>query len=259
MMMLYDFTPSLSRLVPTPPPMAGENYGDAVDNCARFQDAAALRHSSPRPGPSCKMIDRNELRCPSAPKASQLIRDPQRLQNPLELLVGEELDVDPAPVAPAGDLTRAAEVAEESRLELPEGPGLGITRGLLVRGRLRSLRRLEVLDLLLERADAQPVLRDGPGQAQALRAVVEAEEGTRMTHGQPSLDHEVPDRLFEVQQAEHVADATPALAEHVGELLMRGTEVLHDRAIGLGLFDGIQVLTLDVLQKCHLHALGFGD
>ena len=76
-----------------------------------------------------------------------------------------------------------------------------------------------------------------------------------MPAGQPAVLHHGPHRLAQVQQPQGVGHGGTGLAYTFGRFLLGHVVLLHQHLVPLGLFDGVQILTLQVLDHGQLHGL----
>ncbi len=79
-----------------------------------------------------------------------------------------------------------------------------------------------------------------------------------MAHREPSRAQVVLDQRRELEQPQAVGDAAPVASDSLRKLLLRPPELGKQALIGLGLLHRVQVFTQEVLDQCHLEALGIG-
>ena len=76
-----------------------------------------------------------------------------------------------------------------------------------------------------------------------------------MAVGQPSILHHGPHRGTQVQQTQGVGHGGAGLAHPLGALVLGHAVLLRQHPVALGLFDGVQILPLEVLDHGQLHGL----
>jgi hypothetical protein len=73
-----------------------------------------------------------------------------------------------------------------------------------------------------------------------------------VTGGEAPFFEEVLDRPLKFQQSDGVSDRGSVFAGALGYLLLGEDEFVHQALKGAGLFDGIQILALEILDQGHL-------
>ncbi len=80
-----------------------------------------------------------------------------------------------------------------------------------------------------------------------------------MAHGEALFGEQLLDLQGEPEEAEHVGDGGAVLAGALGDLLVGEAELAVEALEGVGDFDGVQVLALDVLDEGDLHEAIVGE
>ena len=76
-----------------------------------------------------------------------------------------------------------------------------------------------------------------------------------MARGQPAVLHRLAHALIQREQAHGVGDGGARLADRRGGVLLRHVIGLNERFVALGLFNGVQILALQVFNERQLHCL----
>ena len=76
-----------------------------------------------------------------------------------------------------------------------------------------------------------------------------------MACGKSSLKNVLLNGLWKVQKPYHVGDCRTVLTHPLGNLGLAVPKLLNHPLVGHGLFNGVEVLPLDVLDKGHLQGL----
>jgi hypothetical protein len=127
-----------------------------------------------------------------------------------------------------------------------------------LRGRRRPLaagRAPPLAGERLERAGGEAFARGPLGIAQDLGRILEAEQWPCLTRGQLPGAQEILDFRRELEQPQRVGDGRPRPAHTLGDLLVGEPEALLEGAVGLGLFDRVEVGALEVLDQRELEQL----
>src|SRR5487761_2173422 len=80
-----------------------------------------------------------------------------------------------------------------------------------------------------------------------------------MAHAKAMLGEEELDLLRQLQEADRVGDGSPVLPCSAANLFMGETKFAAEPLIGVSRFNGIQVLTLDILNEGELQHLWLGN
>ena len=113
--------------------------------------------------------------------------------------------------------------------------------GLLARG--------EFLHLGLGGADGQALLDDETGDLHAMGGAFDTEQGLGMAGGKLALADVALELLVEREKTDAVGDRGTGLAEAVRDGVLRQLEVVHQLGDADGLFDGVEVGALQVLDE----------
>jgi shikimate kinase len=170
-----------------------------------------------------------------------------RLDDPLEVVDGGELDDDLALVAAQFHLDPGIEEIREPVGQVTKGGGDRLVGGGLtwcLDGSVVTNR-----DDLLHRADRQP-FGDYPLSEPFLRlGIGKRQQGA----GVSGADHPGGDTFLygggKVQQPERIADVGAGAANLLGQLFMRSAEIVEQLLVRRRLFEGIQLLAMQVLQQ----------
>ena len=79
-----------------------------------------------------------------------------------------------------------------------------------------------------------------------------------MADGEPLLLEEGLDFRGQVEEAHRVGDGGPALADALGDVFLGEAEVFVQALVGGGLFNGIEILALEILDEGELEDLAVG-
>jgi hypothetical protein len=78
------------------------------------------------------------------------------------------------------------------------------------------------------------------------------DQGSRVSRAQLSTAQHIQYRLGKRQQPQQICDVAPTLAQYLGQALLRVTKALHQLPVSGGLFSGIEIGTLNILDDCEL-------
>ncbi len=107
---------------------------------------------------------------------------------------------------------------------------------------------------LLELAGAQPLARGALGQAHR-RFRRQRGQGPRLAATQAALAQQVLHLGGQLQQAQRIGHGGATLADALPDGLMRQAEALAQAAVRLGLFDGVEIGALQILDQGELQHL----
>ncbi len=79
----------------------------------------------------------------------------------------------------------------------------------------------------------------------------QAKQSTSVTHFQVAMGQHGLDNLWQRDKAQQVGHGNPRLADHIGDLLLGQVEFLLQPRKGVGLFDRVEVFTLDIFDQRH--------
>ena len=83
-----------------------------------------------------------------------------------------------------------------------------------------------------------------------------------MTYGYSAMLKKGLSIRIEIQKSHGVGYRGPALADPLGDLVLCQSEITVKPGVGAGLFDGIKIFALEVLNQCqfeHLSVAGLAD
>ena len=120
-------------------------------------------------------------------------------------------------------------------------------------------RRRRFLDERFGLAHRELLGDDVARDAQLRGFVGEAEQRARVAHRQRAGATFVAHLVRQLQQPQVVGDRRAILADRVGDLFLRQVELVDEPAIGVRLFDRIEILALDVLDQRHREQPVVGD
>ena len=104
-------------------------------------------------------------------------------------------------------------------------------------------------DRLLDVADRQVLSHGPPGEGLLEPSIRSAEQRSGVTGGQAAISEQVLDGGRELQQAQGVGDGRSALAHARGHHVVSEVEVLDQLLVGGRLFEGGEVLAVEVLDQ----------
>ena len=99
-----------------------------------------------------------------------------------------------------------------------------------------------------QRTDSQFAVRRTPCCGESRGRAVESQKRATVAGGEPSFLEQREDLRFELEQAEGVGNGRSVLARAGGGLLLGQTEGGDQSLEGAGLFDGIQILPLQIFN-----------
>ena len=149
----------------------------------------------------------------------------------------------------AGDRNRRADLLREFAFQVR---GVCIADGL---GRAPGpLALLQAPHQRLGLANRKPPGDHVVGRA-LLNNAVQRQQGARMAHLDRSCHQQVPHRRPQIQQAQQVGHRNARLAYRIGDLLLGEAELVSQPLQGVGLFQRVEILALDVLDERHGRSL----
>ena len=77
-----------------------------------------------------------------------------------------------------------------------------------------------------------------------------------MAHAQLAFDDQRLDRRRKLKQAHQIGDMAARLMDDLGQRFLGMAIIAHQPGIGFRLFDGVQILALDILDKRYFKCLG---
>ena len=101
----------------------------------------------------------------------------------------------------------------------------------------------------------QPLRRNGLPRPHAALAAGRGSSARAWPADQPAVLHRLAHALVQREQAHGVGDGGARLADRRGGVLLCHVIGLNERFVTLGLFDGVQVLALQVFNQRQLHRL----
>ena len=171
-------------------------------------------------------------------------------ENALQVLHRGELDDDLALLLAQVDLHPGLEAVREPGREFTQRrgePGTG-TRPLGASEPLCGSRTHEGHDLL-DRSHREPLGHDPVSQPVLLLGVLHGQQRPCVPGRQHPGGHPALDRRRELQQTQRVGDLRTGPADAVRQLVVRAVEVLEQLVVGGGLFQRVQLGTVQVLQQ----------
>jgi hypothetical protein len=121
----------------------------------------------------------------------------------------------------------------------------------LGRGTRAARRRLIGADRddLLDGAHGQALRDDAARQAFLRLGTFQAEQGPGVARAEHPRRHPLLHGRRQVQQPQGVGDVRPGAADLAGEFLVGGAEIVEELLVGRGLFERVELLTVQVLDQ----------
>lgn len=108
-------------------------------------------------------------------------------------------------------------------------------------------------------AHAHATPRDPPREFQALFGIGDREKRAAMAGREAALFDQVLDHGFQLQEAQRVGDGSAILSGALGDMLLSEIELIGEALECAGLFHGIQIFALEILDERHLEREFLGD
>jgi hypothetical protein len=173
----------------------------------------------------------------------------------LELFVGVVLDDDAAALAALAHSDASAEGAAEI------GFG-GFDVGIAENFAPHLGGTLEAANEFFGLADVEALTLDALEGGHLGLGAGQGEEGAGVAFGDAAVDEGALEGGRQAEEAEGVSDGNAAAAGALGDLGLGEAVVLDEALVGAGLFEGVEVVPLDVFDQGELEGLavgGFGD
>src|SRR5271169_4913919 len=187
---------------------------------------------------------RKGYHAPRSRGSSSTRRAEDRVEDPLELRLGGEGDAEHAPPPPPADLDPGPEGSAEALLGGPRVRVLAAGPGPPGRSRQGHTP--------LHLAHRESLPRGLSGEGLLLVGRLEGEEGSAVAGLEGARGQEVARLLRKAQEPDGVRDRGPVAPDPLGHVLLAHVELVVKALESLGLLEGRQFLTLDVLDQREL-------
>jgi hypothetical protein len=181
---------------------------------------------------------------------SRLLRiDAELAENAIKIVAPIVFDRDgPTFVSMMDDNASRQAVRQEILYPLDGGRKAGIIRGGAPRGRLAGAGEL-LGGELLRHPHGRALADDEVHQKSLLFMGFEGKEHLGVAHGNPTLLEKRLGVRLQIQKPHGIGYRGAALADTLGDLILRQAEITVEPCVGPRLFDGIQVFALEVFNQ----------
>lgn len=179
-----------------------------------------------------------------------LKRDPQLLQNALKVFIPKIIDDDLAFFRSVFQLNLCFEGESEALLNIGESGFLGRGESACFAARVLVLGSA-ALDEFLCFTNAHLPFDDLAGEHDLLIGLFEAKEDFGVANGKDALGDKFLDFERELEKAQAVRDRGAGFSEAFGNGFLSETKVRDEAGVAFGLFEGIEVFALKILDQRH--------